>query len=174
MKRRRFLPYLQAKLALALLWSFAGVCAGLPFYVHFHPEQFGPPRMAFTGALETVPEDVEIARSANALLAPRLQLDRIVTGSIEAPLQQKRPRASGASRQPFPDDADRPQTSVQFISISPNRALALVDGRMVILYPGDRLGDGRVLAGFERAGGVLLPKLVEGGSQEGASTDLQR
>lgn len=174
MKRRRFLPYLQAKLALASLWSFAGVCAGLPFYVHYNPEKFGPPHMAFTGALEGDAAEVETARSANALLRTRLQIDQIMTGAIESPLQQKRPRAVDIPRQQFPGDENLQASTVQVISIAANRALAIVDGRMVILKPGDRLADGRVIAGFEQSAGRVTPIMVESDTDESPPAPVER
>ena len=141
------------------LWMFAAACALLPVYVHLHPKQFGPPLMTFYGATDSrsKSEQVEQTRTAAALLRPKLQLDQITTGSIMPPTKSTRSRITAISPQPLPDETDVQRETVQFISATKSRALAVVDGKLTIYMPGDRLPDGRLIYGFEQVGGQIRP-----------------
>jgi hypothetical protein len=146
-----------------MLWLFAASCAALPVYIHLHPEHFGPPLMTFNGKPESgnYPVKAEQARSEAALLRPRLQLDQITTGSIEPLVKPTGPRTIQMQSQPFPNEEDRQSGSIQFISATPQRALAFVDGRWVILTPGDALPDGRLIARFDQANGKIIPVTIQ-------------
>ena len=146
-------------LGLGILWLFAAACAALPVFVHLHPDRFGPPTMTFYGTPESGIEPTEAAqaRSTVAILRPKLQLDQITTGSIERTVRPTRPRVLRMQSQPFPDGPNPQSAPIQFISATSNRALAVIDGRWVILVPGDRLPDGRLIERFEQTKGAINP-----------------
>lgn len=141
------------------LCVLASASAALPLYVHLHPSQFGPPLMTFNGASESrfVPLQPEHERIAAAVLRPKLQLDRITTGSIQPPLNNTRPRVTQVLPQPLPDAKKSSGETVRFIAASRDRALAVVDGRLRVFSRGERLPDGQLIGGFEHVGGVIRP-----------------
>lgn len=141
------------------LWLFAAICGALPFYVHWNPDRFGPPLMRFDGAIESRDREsqAEEARILAALLRPRLQLDQITTGSISRPRAVDGNRL-GQNQQPnLPDSDDFEEQPIQFISATKDRALAIIDGKLLILARGDLLPDGRSIASFEFTGGEIRP-----------------
>lgn len=142
-----------------VLWSLAGVSATLPIYIHLHPEHFGPPLMTFYGATQSQMNSSqdEHSRMSAALLKTKLQLDQVITGSIEPPLNQTKARITKIPAQQFPVEENSPSPPVQFISATKDRALAIVDGRLRIFVPGDLLPDGRTIRGFEQALGAIKP-----------------
>jgi hypothetical protein len=163
-------------LAYGLLWAFAASCGALPVYVHLNPERFGPPLMTFYGRPDDVnnPDEAEQARSTAALLRPRLQLDQITTGSVAPIAVPTRARVFQTQRQVFPEEPVASGDSVQFISATSTRALAVVDGRWVILEPGDRLPDGRLIARFEQANGTITPVAIDSVPTQASSPFSQR
>ncbi|MDD9908478.1 MAG: hypothetical protein OXR62_02185 [Ahrensia sp.] len=112
----------------------AGSCAFLPWYVYNNPQNFGPPRMEFSGynggAAIYEPQDLAVRKARFRLKPDEPDLDRIVTGSTGADLD-------GPVDQPFPGDA-----TYQLMFVAPGRAL-LHDGReMIFVKAGSGLPGG--------------------------------
>jgi hypothetical protein len=115
--------------------------------------------MTFYGSTENQSEMVQLeqARSTAALLRPKLQLDQITTGSIRVPLKKTGARVTAFPSRPPADGENTRSDTIQFITATNNRALAVVDGKLTIFVPGDRLPDGRIIARFEQENGKIVP-----------------
>ena len=136
------------------LWMLAATCGAFPFYVHFHRDAFGPPQMQFSGELDrrqTLAAQAAIQRDRieNVILRPQLLLDQMTTGSI-APTVNKKTSRVGIDQQ---DPAKVDPTLIIF-SATPTRALANLDGKIIVLRIGDRLPDGKIIEGFKKVSGV--------------------
>jgi hypothetical protein len=130
--------------------------AALPFYIQFHPEEFGPPLMHFSGELERSLEleaqaDSRRDRQVAILVKPKLQMDRITTGSIKA-------GASGRSRtappnQAYPDDTRRPPLVLDILFASHNRALVIDGGKVETVRAGSTLSNGATVEAITQTNG---------------------
>ena len=130
--------------------------AGLPFYIHYHPEKFGPPLMQFSGELErnlVAEGNVEMGRERqiSAVVKPQLQLDKIITGSIRDRLSER--ILTVPSDQPFPGDQPVSPLSLEILFVSPNRALIVDGGKVETVRVGSTLSNGAEVKAINRTGG---------------------
>ena len=145
--------------------------AVLPFYIHFHSEEFGPPLMHFSGEMGRNADfeaSVETRRERQiaTLVKPMLQIDKIVTGSI-------RDRALGSARaapaeQPYPENAPSSPLALEILFVSPNRALIIDGGRVETIRPGSRLSNGAQVESIVWSNGRWSIKTSAGASYEWA------
>ena len=142
----------------SVLTSMMSASAAFPFYVHFHQDEFGPPLMEFYGALEKSeelqPTSPIYQRKMVAYVKPRLELDRLATGTIA----RTRGIAGTADkllvpRQPFPDDEPAIAQRLEIMFVGAGRVLAVDAGRMVTLRPGSTLADGSRIEGIVKVDG---------------------
>lgn len=150
------LPLLGDVIYAAAVASLCGVSTAFPFYVYFHEDQFGPPVMRFYGSEGAAPQSEADAasyqRKVLALVKPRLELDRITTGTVlrqDAPVKSRRPE-----KQPMPPVADEePELSaeLEIMFVSQGRAIAVSGGRVVSLREGSALSDGSRISSIGRA-----------------------
>ncbi len=115
--------------------------AALPFYIHFHPEKFGPPLMQFSGELERDPvADINVERQVTAVVKPKLQLDKITTGSIRNRFPERIVNVS--ADQAFPSDDPHSPLTLDILFVSSNRALIIDGGKVETVRVGSRLSNG--------------------------------
>lgn len=144
------------------LLGLASSSAGLPFYIHFHPEKFGPPLMQFSGDLsrkigESIGDEV-YERRMSALLRPRLQFDQITTGSVP---DVKRVKVLPLM-QPFPesDDANRP--ILRLIYVGSNQVLLEENGKIALIRAGSKLSNGAAILSIVNHRGTWEVKTSSG------------
>lgn len=138
----------------------AAICslsAAFPVYVHLHPDEFGPPVMQFYGSVSETGsvnlEAVAVKAKIVAQIRPRLELDKMMTGSIQPNMSAvPQPALDTTPYQPFPDAAQIPTADPGLLFVGPNRVLAFDGGRIVSLRTGSRLADGSQIVEILRIG----------------------
>ncbi len=148
--------------------------AALPFYIHFHPEKFGPPLMHFSGDLERnlVAEDsVDMRREQriSALVRPKLQLDKITTGSIKDGPSGR--MLATVADQPFPGGKIGSPLTLEILFVSSNRALIVDGGKVETVRVGSKLSNGAAVEAITQSKGLWSIKISTGAAYNWAQRD---
>ncbi len=154
--RRR--PRLGDVLYYSVLASLMLASGAFPFYVHYHQDEFGPPLMEFYGAqdlnAELTPSSPVYQRKVVAFVKPRLELDRLATGTIGRPAK---PDLKDGNEIPpsqlFPDDEPVAASALEIMFVGAGRVLAVDQGRLVTLRQGSMLADGSRIQAIDKADG---------------------
>lgn len=142
----------------SVLTSLMIASAAFPFYVHFHQAQFGPPEMKFYGASEMTnelqPSSPVYQRKVVAFVKPRLELDRMATGTIaRARTADRLTETELTPNQPFPDVEPVSDPMLEIMFVGAGRILAVDQGKLVTLRQGSLLADGSQIKSIEKADG---------------------
>lgn len=156
-QRRRFrLPRLGDVVYAAAVVILCSASAAFPFYVYFNEDQFGPPVMRFYGAgdaaAQAEADAASYQRKVLALVKPRLELDRITTGTVfkqDAPVKSR--RLEKQPMPPVPDEVPELGAELEIMFVSQGRAIAISGGRVVSLREGSLLTDGSLISSIGRA-----------------------
>ena len=101
-------------------WVYFGMVAAIcssstafALYVYLHPDEFGPPVMQFYGSMSETGsvnmEAVTVKAKIVAQVRPRLELDKLMTGSIQPNRSlDRQPALETPPYQPFPEVAQIP------------------------------------------------------------------
>ncbi len=141
--------------------ALAGVSGAFPFYVHRHPEKFGPPRMQYTGLTDTVPSEPEDRaprfKEIAGVPAPP-QLDNVITGTPRRPGAPPGIPNEPGPKQSFPGEG----APVSILRAIDGRAIVVDGGVINIVRPNSRLSDGSLVVDIRFNGKVWEIKTSAG------------
>ena len=153
-RRRWFRDMTTADYVLSVIGLCLGTAAALfPWHVHFHPESYGPPRMAFSRGGVIPDAEILALQSGEPVFDMRTgrfvmdddrgsSIDLVVTGNVNRDGEA----AKGDLNQAFPSNG----ASFEVLAVDGIRALVGDSQGVYLIRPHTRLPDGTLALSFKR------------------------